>query len=129
MGSSAAGSPNALTMGPMPVGRPAVPAPTQTTAPPSGFNVNQAAASGLQQAMQGTRAAMGYQPMQVKATDYTAAQAASQGYDAARAAQQAALTADQVSAGQIAGTDLGAYTNPYESQVVQQSLSDLERSR
>ena len=99
------------------------------SSPAGGFNVNQAAASGLQQAMQGTRAAMGYQPMQVKATDYTAAQAASQGYDATRAAQQAALTADQVSAGQIAGTNLGAYTNPYESQVVQQSLSDLERSR
>ena len=147
MGSSAAGSPNALTMGPMPAGTPsgpgkgagggggmpAVPAPTQPTASPGyaplpqprRFNVNQAAASGLQQAMQGTRAAMGYQPMQVKATDYTAAQAASQGYDAARAAQQAALTADQVSAGQIAGTNLGAYTNPYESQVVQQSLTDL----
>ena len=147
MGSSAAGSPNALTMGPMPGGtpsgpgkgagggggRPAVPAPTQPTAPPgyaplpqpSGFNVNQAAASGLQQAMQGTQQAMGYQPMQVKATDYAAAQAQSQGYDAARAAQQAALTADQVRAGQIAGTNLGAYTNPYESQVVQQSLTDL----
>jgi hypothetical protein len=85
--------------------------------------------------MQGTQAAMGYQPMAVRPTDYTAAQAGSQGYDAAlaqsqgynaaRAAQQAALTADQVSAGQIAGTDLGAYTNPYESQVVQQSLTDL----
>jgi hypothetical protein len=85
------------------------------SSPAGGFNVNQAAASGLQQAMQGTKAAMNYQPMQVKATDYAAAQAA----------QQAALTADQVSAGQIAGTNLGAYTNPYESQVVQQSLTDL----
>ncbi len=90
-----------------------------------GFNVNQAAAGGLQSAMKGTQAAMGYQPMQVKATDYTAAQAQGQGYNAAQAAQQAALTADQVRAGQIAGTNLGAYTNPYESQVVQQSLRDL----
>ena len=168
MGRSAAGSPNALTTGPMPGGAPSgpgkgagggggaptvpvtssgYPAPAQAAATPgyaplpqpSGFNVNQAAASGLQQAMQGTQAAMGYQPMAVRPTDYTAAQAGSQGYDAAlaqsqgynaaRAAQQAALTADQVSAGQIAGTDLGAYTNPYESQVVQQSLGDLERSR
>ena len=32
-------------------------------------------------------------------------------------------------AGQVAGADLGAYTNPYETQVVEQSLSDLERSR
>jgi hypothetical protein len=74
-----------------------------------GFNVNQAAASGLQGSMQGTQAAMGYQPMQVRATDYAASQMGP--------------------AGQVAGADLGAYTNPYESQVVQQSLSDLERSR
>ena len=70
-----------------------------------GFNVNQAAASGLQGSMQGTQAAMGYQPMQVRATDYSAAQMGP--------------------AGQVAGADLSAYTNPYESQVVQQSLTDL----
>ena len=70
-----------------------------------GFNVNQAAARGLQGSMQGTQAAMGYQPMQVKATDYAASQMGP--------------------AGQVAGADLGAYTNPYESQVVQQSLTDL----
>ena len=74
-----------------------------------GFNVNQAAAGGLQQAMQGTQAAMAYQPMQVQATDYTASQMGP--------------------AGQVAGADLGAYTNPYETQVVDQSLADLERSR
>ena len=70
-----------------------------------GFNVNQAAASGLQGSMQGTQAEMGYQPMQVRATDYSAAQMGP--------------------AGQVAGADLSAYTNPYESQVVQQSLTDL----
>jgi len=70
-----------------------------------GFNVNQAAARGLQGSMQGTQAAMGYQPMQVKATDYAASQMGP--------------------AGQVAGADLGAYTNQYESQVVQQSLTDL----
>jgi len=77
--------------------------------PTGGFNVNQAAAGGLQQAMQGTQAAMAYQPMQVQATDYTASQMGP--------------------AGQVAGADLGAYTNPYETQVVDQSLADLERSR
>jgi hypothetical protein len=70
-----------------------------------GFNVNQAAARGLQGSMQGTQAEMGYQPMQVRATDYAASQMGP--------------------AGQVAGADLGAYTNPYESQVVQQSLRDL----
>ena len=39
------------------------------------------------------------------------------------------ITADQIKAGQIAGTDLSAYMNPYESQVVGQSLSDLDRAR
>ena len=78
-------------------------------APTSGFNVNQAAAGGLQQAMQGTQAGMRYQPQQVQATDYASSQMGP--------------------AGQVAGADLGAYTNPYESQVVDQSLADLERSR
>tara|TARA_R110000744_G_scaffold115497_1_gene216121 strand:- start:3501 stop:4475 length:975 start_codon:yes stop_codon:yes gene_type:complete len=64
-------------------------------APQGNFNVNQAAAGGLQQAMLGTQQAMGYQPQ----------------------------------VGQIAGSDLSAYTNPYETQVVDQSLADLERSR
>lgn len=93
--------------------RPAVVAPTQgqyaPLAPQGNFNVNQAAAGGLQQAMQGTQALMGYQPERVSATDYTAAQMGP--------------------AGQVAGADLSAYTNPYETQVVDQSLADLERSR
>ena len=71
--------------------------------PQGSFNVNQAAAGGLRQAMQGTQQAMGFQPQQVGAAGYNPAQ--------------------------IAGQDLSAYTNPYEDQVVQQSLGDLERSR
>jgi hypothetical protein len=72
-------------------------------APQGGFDVNQAAAGGLQQAMQGTQQAMGYQPQQINAAGYNPAQ--------------------------IAGQDLSAYTNPYENQVVKQSLRDIERSR
>ena len=72
-------------------------------APQGNFNVNQAAAGGLQQAMQGTQAGMGYQPQEVDPTSYKASQ--------------------------LAGRDLSAYTNPYETQVVDQSLADLERSR
>jgi hypothetical protein len=93
------------------------------------FNVNQAAAGGLQQAMQGTQAGMGFQAQGVGPTSYSAASAGSQGYNAASAGQQSALSADQVQAGQIAGRNLSAYTNPYESQVVDQSLADLERTR
>lgn len=37
--------------------------------------------------------------------------------------------ARDVVAGQLAGTNLSAYTNPYESQVVQQSMADMERAR
>jgi hypothetical protein len=39
------------------------------------------------------------------------------------------VMANNVNAGQIAGTDFSAYTNPYESQVVGQSISDLDRAR
>lgn len=61
-----------------------------------GFNVNAAAAGGIQQAGMGAGYEMGYQPMAIGAPS------------------QATLQ---------------QYTNPYENQVVQQSLKDLERSR
>ena len=78
-------------------------------APQGNFNVNQAAAGGLQQAMQGTQAGMGYQAQGVRPVGFQAAQMAP--------------------AGQVAGANLSAYTNPYETQVVDQSLADLERTR
>lgn len=128
-------------------------------APQGDFNVNQAAAGGLQQAMQGTQEAMGFQPQQISAATYrpqaigsqgytaaqagsqgfsaaqagsqgyNAAQAGSQGYDAASISGASPIRAQSVRAGQIAGRDLGAYTNPYETQVVDAALGDLERSR
>ena len=75
----------------------------QTLAPQGQFDVNQAAAGGLQQAMLGTQREMGFQPQQIQATGYRPAT--------------------------IAGTSLGAYTNPYENQVVNQALGDIERFR
>ena len=123
------------------------------------YDVNTAAAQGLQAAQMGASAEMGYRPMAVQGggyrpaqaspTGYTAAGAKSQGYEAAQAGSQGydasglssqgytaaqsgaapTLSANQVAGGQIAGTDLQAYMNPYEDQVVQQSLSDIERSR
>ena len=134
-----------------------MPAPMPQQAPQ--YDVNTAAAQGLQAAQMGASAEMGYKPMavsgggyrpaQASPTGYTAAGASSQGYDAAQAigqgydasglsgqgytaAQSGAaptLNANQVAGGQIAGTDLQAYMNPYEDQVVQQSLADIERSR
>ena len=64
--------------------------------PTGGFNVNQAAAGGIQQAGMGASQGMNYRPMAITAP-----------------------TQDS----------LQQYTNPYETQVVNQSLADLERSR
>ena len=64
--------------------------------PTGGFNVNQAAAGGIQQAGMGAAQGMNYRPMAITAP-----------------------TQDS----------LQQYTNPYETQVVNQSLADLERSR
>ena len=82
--------------------------PPQQTQPPAlaptaGFDVNQASAGALQQAMQTTQSGLGFTPRQIGAARYTPAQ--------------------------IAGTNLQPYTNPYETQVVDQSLADLERAR
>ena len=90
--------------------------PIQQVAPPASmlnqggqFNVNQAASGALQGALQGTSAGLNYQPLQVQGTNY-----------------QASLAGP---AGQVANANLSAYTNPYESQVVDATLADLERSR
>jgi hypothetical protein len=92
-----------------PVGRPPI-------APQGGFNVNQAAAGGLQQAMQGTQNVMNagtplvqastYNPAQTGATGYGAAQTAATGYDAAQAGNVSPVTANNVTAGQLSSTDL-----------------------
>ena len=103
------------------------------------YDVNTASAQGLQRAQQGAASEMNYRPMavnsggyrpaQTSATGYTSADVGSQGYDAAQSGQAPTLSANQVTGGQIAGTDLQSYMNPYEDQVVQQSLADIERSR
>ena len=62
----------------------------------------------------GTAAGLGYQPQQI---------------NAATAGQLSPIQAQQINAGQLAGANLQAYQNPYEQQVVNQSLSDIERQR
>ena len=118
-------------------------------APQGNFNVNQAAAGGLQQAMLGTQQAMGYRPQAVQPVSYQAqtAQASgyrpsamtsqgyastgptATGYGASTVGTSPTVSAQNVQAGQLSGTNLGAYTNPFESQVVDQALGDIERSR
>ena len=55
-------------------------APAPAPAQPQGFNVNQAAAGGLQQAMLGTQQAMGYRPQAVQPVSYQAQTAQASGY-------------------------------------------------
>lgn len=122
---------------------------------PQGFNVNNAAAGGLQQAMLGTQNVMnagvpligaaqynpsqtgatgyaatnagatGYDAATTGATGYNAAQAGATGYNASQAGNVAPVTANNVTANQLATTSLSNYTNPYENQVVQTALNDL----
>lgn len=80
-----------------------------------GPNVYQQAAGGITGGMMGTGREMGYNPMQVQAGTG----------QAAMVGRQDPLSADQVRAGQIASTDLSAYFNPYENQVVQNTLADI----
>jgi hypothetical protein len=124
-------------------------APAQAPAQPQGFNVNQAAAGGLQQAMLGTQQAMGFRPQSVRPVSYQAQTANAAGYSPSAMTSQGyastgptatgygastvgtspTVSAQNVQAGQLARTNLGAYTNPFESQVVDQALGDIERSR
>jgi len=84
-------------------GQPAAPLPSQAQyaplAPQGQFNVNQAAAGALQQAMGATQQGLGFTPMGIRPPAYRPSQ--------------------------IAGTSLAPYTNPYESQVVQQTMRDI----
>lgn len=100
-------------------------APAMNAPAPGGFNVNTAAAGGLQQAMQGTQQAMGFQPQNISAAQYQPSQAGFSGYGASNIAGAAPITAQNVNAGQVAGANLSSYQNPFESQVVQQTLTDL----
>lgn len=107
--------------------------------PYQGQNVFNQASTGLTNAMAGTQNEMAYRPISVQAGQGQAAITGAQGYtpattdfaryNAAQASMTPSVQAQNVQAGQIAGSDLTQYTNPYESQVVQQSLNDLERSR
>lgn len=89
----------------------------------------QAAQAGSQGYNAQNAAAQGYTAQGYTAEQAAAERAAAQGYGAERIAGVGPVTAQQVQAGQLAGTSLDPYFNPYENQVVQQSLSDLERQR
>tara|TARA_R110000737_G_scaffold125676_1_gene158138 strand:+ start:85 stop:1722 length:1638 start_codon:yes stop_codon:yes gene_type:complete len=83
--------------------------------------------------------AQGYDASQTGSQGYNATQAGSQGFDAAGVGSRGygatslsgspTVSARDVTAGQLSSTDLSQYYNPYENQVVQSTLSDLDRSR
>ena len=103
---------------------PAAPSPTQgqfaPLAPQGGFNINQAAAGALQQAMAGTQAGMGFQAPRTTAVGYNPALQQLQGmqtgfgYDPA---QRRAFT--------LAGSNIAQYESPYQQAVIDRTLQDL----
>jgi len=105
------------------VGQP-MPRPTQgqfaPLAPQGGFNVNQASAGALQQALQGTQAGMGFQAPRTTAFGYTPTTQTVQGqqtgfgYDPA---QRRGFT--------LAGQNIAQYESPYQQAVIDRTLQDL----
>jgi hypothetical protein len=112
----------------------------------TGYGASQAGATGFGAADVGSQGfqaaglgAQGYGAERAGATGFQAAGLGAQGYDAARTGATGfgaerlggapTVTSRDVTAGQLAGTDLSQYYNPYESQVVQSTLSDLDRAR
>ena len=96
-------------------GQPEVPAFTPPTqgqyaplAPQGQFNVNQASAGALQQAMQGTQSGLGFQAAPVAAVGYRPAQAQAQ---------------------QLSTTDIAQYQSPYQQQVIDSAMRDIGRQQ
>ena len=136
-----------------------LPPPPPTPTPQRAPNINQTAASGINDSIGGARREMGFQPGTVGANGYRARfsqgqgynasgaagrgyQAAgtsgqgfdaagvnSQGYGAERVADRPGISANSVTAGQVGNTDLSRYMNQYDTQVIDNTLSDLDRSR
>tara|TARA_R110001606_G_scaffold202005_1_gene350029 strand:- start:2329 stop:4506 length:2178 start_codon:yes stop_codon:yes gene_type:complete len=71
----------------------------------------------------------GYNPAQTGSQGYGAERTGATGFEAERIAASPVVQSRDVAAGQLGSTNLGQYTNPYESQVVQSTLSDLDRAR
>ena len=87
--------------------------PQMPTVSPVANNPYQQAADAQKAAIQGTQASMGYQPMMVRPTGYNAT-----GYNATMQGGP-----------NSAASQMSNYTNPYENQVVQSTLRDVEMGR
>ena len=87
------------------------------------------------QAASGAAAGMGVTPINVQAAQMRAAGmspaeiAQVERYNAERISGVGPVRADQVTSGQLAETNLDPYMNPYITNVINQSMGDLERQR
>tara|TARA_R110000803_G_scaffold188666_1_gene251119 strand:+ start:164 stop:1978 length:1815 start_codon:yes stop_codon:yes gene_type:complete len=117
-----------------------------TTGNAQGYGAAQSGATGFQGASVGSQGydssrtgSQGYDASRTGSQGFNAADTRSQGFNAARTGSQGfnaerlggspTVTSRDVTAGQLSNTDLSRYTNPYESQVVQSTLGDLDRAR
>ena len=104
---------------------PAAPAETQTNNP-TAPNVMQQSATALTDATQAATAGANYQPMNVTPDQVST----SMGTQQVGTQMGSRMTqAGDVSAGSLPQVNMQQYTNPYESQVVNQSMADLDRAR
>lgn len=117
MGGSMPAAGNQAVMGAM---QQPVQPPTPALAPTAGFNVNQAAAGALQQAMGTAQSGLGFTPRQITAQSYTPTQQTVAG-------QQTRFdyTPSQATAQQLATTDISQYQSPYQQEVIDMTMRDI----
>lgn len=113
------------------------PASGQTTATPNMF---QQASQGIYDAMDGARELMNYQPMNVT-SGYQPSTVTGFGYDAAQIDPSLynnvgadsigfeRITSPEMQAAQTTQADIDRFLNPYTTEVVDQSMADIERNR
>jgi hypothetical protein len=100
---------------------PVSPAAGQTTGTPNMF---QASSQSIYDAMAGARDIMGYQPMNVAATGYdpsTIGTGFNLGFER--------VAPSSMEAAQTTQADIERFYNPYTTQVIDQSMADIERNR
>lgn len=99
---------------------------------PQAPNMFQSAANATHGAMYGSAQGMGYNPMFIDPTQFQNTGNAYQGAYGGGGGMQSKdynINTRDVTAGQLAGRDLSQYFNPYEDQVVQGVIGDLDRTR
>jgi hypothetical protein len=109
---------------------PVSPAAGQTTGTPNMF---QASSQSIYDAMAGARDIMGYQPLNVS-SGYQPMNVAATGYDPSTIGTGFNLDFERVApssmeAAQTTQADIDRFYNPYTTQVIDQSMADIERNR